>query len=673
MDQLLPTVIQQKLQQLNRTTGRQWAVNHYKDSKPGDKKYIVDVFGELIGSEHNQSWRFNLPYEVFLLESSASCDIINAANDPQIEPNKQYHFTNTDPVKKILIDIIFITNSQTFYALEHSDKQAIENAGMPLKQTISKLVNAINSKRNTRQQDIKSSKHQLQTLILPLINGPNSNSLTEIISFVGKKWLYLPNDDLPSSLHSYPLTRDIENRAKIMTHHKLDIEKLKHQLVKHETAFTWASNITQAHADELYQQHCDILNITNSHKKQIVNMSADARLMRYLFGTEISSNFYPHHRHVAFSIDAVAKFSLAQATLTSQVYLPSQQGWHVQLPTANRQRTIDLGYLRAGFEFNLSGFAGCSALANAKLHFSMGKTNKNAGKLFVKGINDIDKTISAQADAFAGIEMGCATCGNLAWDNPETREDDNKNFKEFANVGYQLAGDLGLGAQAGFYITFTNGKFRIRLNAGIVCGFGVNGVIDYTVDVHHLNEFVMFVYHKIKDYNFGYLGFIDKNAFNILSDILTFYAFFNVQLDQLAHTGIEQAITWYNGLKQNWHSPQLRQQYLEQLIQHLRSNAHKLKFTPPEVKGRLLYLLTEKASSTIEQSQRQIILKILDYLQSIKDYDQVLKYMSIDGHRTDQQHAEDRLQHFLADWSKNKFIVKLPNKALINTAVKRHT
>jgi hypothetical protein len=188
--------------------------------------------------------------------------------------------------------------------------------------------------------------------------------------------------------------------------------------------------------------------------------------------------------------------------VTANGYFPHADGHHIVFDheDAKDGKPVQLGKVRAHFEMSLAGFAGASAMACGKLEFQ-----HRGGGLMFKGA---DAGGRLSGEVFAGAKVECQAKGALEWANP----DEDYQFKALASTGYKAAAQAGVGAAAGFTLSYEEGRFMLRAKAGIVCGIGAQGGLEYTVDVKYISAFVAFSYHSLRDADYTVGMIMEESA-----------------------------------------------------------------------------------------------------------------------------------------------------------------
>ena len=281
---------------------------------------------------------------------------------------------------------------------------------------------------------------------------------------------------------------------------------------------------------------------------------------------------------------------------------------------------------------------------------------------------------SAGASAFAGAKLDCDANGKLEWRNPE----DGGEFKEFCTVGGGASAEAGAGGEAEFKISFSNGKFYIHAKAGLVCGVGATGRMEYEVNANLIWEFVQFVYHKVKDLRQDYALLIDERAYEYFCAGLAWYAHHENTDLNAAYEDIHASTNW-------WYSNGYSQQDIPSLITQLATEQQIAKFAPPPVRGRLIEILRLAADGAHKTGNEELLIQcesalltLLNHLQSRgADYGVMLRSMTLDGSVIAEAEGEQKLAALgdscprVVAWLSNKDS-SLPQYAAINTPVRSY-
>jgi hypothetical protein len=372
-----------------------------------------------------------------------------------------------------------------------------------------------------------------------MVNSPDDIKITEVTHFIGNKRTYIQSDKMKSHWRAYKIDRTIQ-MDKVEPKIRLFLEKIKDpdnpkrisaKNVKQLIAHTMGKapievNMAEVDWSQTYQHFQTHVGGKN------FDASAQAQLLRACAGGSIDSAWNKKSGKFSFSADGHATLSLAEGQLSTTSYIPSVQGFPLKVNLPNKEgqsRPLDLGAIRSALILTAQGFVGASIAAGANLNMTITSSNQlkangnnkpnpnSTGNSTAKA--DADKTgLKTSANAFVGVKAGGEVGANIAWQNPEYKKpvpnntlpatNDDTTWTEFAALDVGGSASLGLGAGLEFSIGYSidTGKFYIRAMANAVCGLGLSGDIGYVIEPKHIWEFVMFVYHKIKNSDFSYLG-----------------------------------------------------------------------------------------------------------------------------------------------------------------------
>ena len=578
---------------------------------------------------------------------------------------------NVLPAAIPLVELLYHPASDTFYGLSRPELLELLADAKPLQQAVEQLQSA---QQGGDPKAIAQAKQTLNDTVKPLVHSAEASDLTEVIRLAGKKYTYIRSDKMKNHWRGYKLDADDKKQAD----QSAAALNLKHvckaiaEKKKEGPDYTWTLG------DEQYAGYLNQW-ATAVHKKLTVetanskaphrsyDASASAQLLRYCAGASLAANFNPKTLKGGVKGKLDGEIALAEGRAELHGYLPDAEGCHVKFNAPGLQnKEVDLGGMRATIELALGGFAGASVLACADIEF-----NPQGGKLLARGTMD---KASAGVSAFAGAKLDCDANGKLEWKNPE----DNHEFKEFCTVGGGATAAAGAGAEAEFRIQFENGKFYIRAKAGVVCGVGATGTLEYEVNADLIWEFVQFVYHKVKDLKQDYALLIEDDAYRYFCVGLAWYARHENSDLNVAYENIQERVDW-------WYSNEYNQRDIPSLITQLNTENQIAKFAPSPVRGRLIEILRLAAEEAHKTGNEELLIQcesalltLLNHLQSRgADYGVMLRSMTLDGSVIAEAEGEQKLAALgdscprVVAWLSNKDS-SLPQYAAINTPVRSY-
>jgi hypothetical protein len=212
-----------------------------------------------------------------------------------------------------------------------------------------------------------------------------------------------------------------------------------------------------------------------------------------------------------FAASARAGFDLASAQGDISLYLPYKKGLHLLIPAGKNakggKQELELGFFRMRLDLELSLACGASALAEGGLEFKLkadltqgvkGAPAKKKPAAIANPKVRVDRAVEAEAgakaelSAFAGAEAGGKLSGSLEWQKAASTE-----FKAFAKVSAGLHGQAGIGGAAMFEVSYTDGKFRIKVKLAGCVGLGIKGNVEAEVGIEHILEFDRWFKHQV--------------------------------------------------------------------------------------------------------------------------------------------------------------------------------
>ena len=667
------------------------------ESKEKAKKAIMDKV-EAFKNSTEQQQAFVKAYPQTAAQMKAALESLNKFSDVQYANEAE---------KDTVTELIYSPGSRTFYALTAKEVQELDQASKYLEAPMAALntvndsehgsapvednASAILQKTKTlelKQTKINVAKNNVIKNIKPLVSGPKSSKITEVVRLKGKKYTYVASDKMKNHWRSYRLDAD-DRKASVMKRGKFDTKKLIKQMKKEsEKSLKW--DIDWAKCNGSWGEWAESFNAMNDitlfgdpkDPKSVFYATDDAQLFRYSTGATLKGGFNPAKGQFSFTDEVKAEFAVAEAKSTMKYCIPDNEGWILKF-TPHYEKNgktvtlpeVDFGAIMAAFEMNLSGFAGASANLCANLVIN---TDLDKGVLRFKGKENVEEAKIA-GDVFLGIKAGCEGKGSISWRSPEK----GMEWNELASDAASGEGAAGIGAKGEFYVDFNRitGKFLLHASAGIVCGVGVSGSITLEIDAKNIYEFVTFIYHKIKDECFKFIGFMAGDAMDAIVNMFTKLFVDELQsLEAVAKTELKTLSKWWNDFwNVDFFSDNEKLNEMLKIADGINNNTdvRNFKFMTPETKGRLLYLLSEpevlislhdadkgatmaslfsmapaysslrlNAEDKIHRLENAMV-KILSYIQTKNEYNNVLQHMSPNLEKVPLKESERRLYNEL--------------------------
>lgn len=548
-------------------------------------------------------------------------------NEGSTQPAKLY--------KEEIEDILYDTTTKTIYCLNAEELAEIK-ADEKFLELMLKPLKRIQS-QNATNENIFETKKQVQSdlskVLSPISKAGKASELSEIRRLSGKKFTYIRSDRIKNHWRGYKLDVDDSKRSKLRTNGKLDLDKLKKELAKSANptvGFKWKifdqtdiqgfTDWANTFSDEVKYQFGD--DYYQKDSKRTFDASAEAQWMRFAAGANFTSNIEPLKGKIAINAKGESSFAIAEGKTEIKGYIPNAEGYHLKFDMPiNREATahkpVDFGYVMVELAVSLYGFAGASALLDIGVGFDVGTDGKMKLQTAYESAKANKQEAKLAGDLFAGVKGGCDVDSSLKWKNPEEKQ----AFSLIAKAGYGVSVAAGLGINGAFAIGYKGGKLYVKAEAGVVCGVGASGKMVYAVDGKTVYTLCQFVYHQLMKEDYSYVGFIENEAFNMLSAYAVEYV-------------MNGASDINKKLELWWDDFEVGKKEATKLANNILSNSSKiLQFTTPEAKGRMLYVLTQTFWTSDEELQELAILKVLSWVQSQREANKVFTSITSDTKR----------------------------------------
>lgn len=423
-----------------------------------------------------------------------------------------------------------------------------------------------------------------------------------------------------------------------------------------------------------------------------VDFSAEAAAMRYYSGGSLSGEIAPLKGKVNIKAEGGMEVAFAEGKVAGNLYLPSKEGlmlyWldieqiaAVVKGTSVDTTRYDLGAVRLACSAELKGVVGVSLAGEVSIGVEMkdidtkdvdGRT-KTAKMPHIKGTNkkvkrtsaanisgkgdDWKNTAGAAASVsfFAGAKGGVGLTGAIEWRNPHNKE---KKFEPFASIAPELQGMAGLAGEAKMAIEYVDGIFRITVHAGLCFGLGAEGTVSLAVGVNQLASFMYWFYYNLLNLSFKNTEIVLKSAFDaakylgylVVAEGKELADYFGQQL-----VGRNTLIDLVDAL-----DTKLRKESATLALAHrVLANPSAVRFTPPESKGMLIYMLTRFGAvswaldgggmgSSYLPTQRKAVLAVLRQTQTKRDIENVIQHIHPMGAKVNLHQRLGDLRRFFA-------------------------
>ncbi|MCA0973984.1 hypothetical protein LCL99_05845 [Halomonas denitrificans] len=568
----------------------------------------------------------------------------------------------------------------------------------------------------TAQRKVDEKNRALKDVIEPLTElSSETNKVMELIPIQRRasrtehfRLVYARSHIIRAISEEIPLSGGGGNASQtVLTNGRVDTDKLVRQMVnvsgeaKVKADFPWFEDWLKKEKEtvDLFKWS-EAINENLSAKYELlegeehdkdssrVELSAEAQLMRWTSGASgMSGEFNPFQGKASLKADAKAELVLAEAKASLDFYTPAG-GLMLACELPNEAGIIDLGMIRSHAFITCSGGVGASVAAELSLNIDMRdgqlQTRGVQGQLAQRGLPGEQRSVVRQSGApqldnseiaggmaaFAGGQA-IATFGvQLEWKNPE----EGNKFKPFAKSAPSAVGMLGIGAAANFSVYYDNGKFRISAQAGVCCGIGLKGKIDFEVDAGLIYEFAKWVVYQLKNIDYEKLLFIDESAFYALSNIVAMAVADRGELfEYLEETTREisdSARDCFGEVKSSISDAVNR----SDLSERINENPEILKYTTPEAKGVIIYWLMQVEFSEVYNpflrdlegwwdnpsvfgfmnDRKTAVMNVLHLIQSKSEFRNVMQRVtSRIGEKVTWENGRSSVSEFLARGEKN--------------------
>ncbi|MFQ3230219.1 hypothetical protein [Reinekea sp.] len=345
----------------------------------------------------------------------------------------------------------------------------------------------------------------------------------------------------------------------------------------------------------------------------------------------------------------------------------------VETVAKNETEALDLGRFRLQLEGQVGGWAGLTVGLAAKLEL-----NSQKGQLTI-GRNPA--SASANASAFAGAKVEAGLTGSLDWSQPEKTTPD---FNTLGSVGYMLSGYAGIGGEADFTIGFDRDiqRFLVRVKSSLCVGYGAGGQIEFTVDAKNVWSFIKLVHEQLLKVDFSFVDIFAKDAYNHFIawsyELIKNGYYFQGNTMKIGLEAANLAVNIFVDTKNivdDFIDANDSFEDIDKLINSLEQSSVEISLAPPEVKGRILFvlvnspahLLKELSISGFAEKRERAVLHLLQVgVRTVREFQEVLEHMhgkSVNGRSEskkcdDAALAQQKLVDFLSDSEDERWLRK---------------
>lgn len=559
------------------------------------------------------------------------------------------------------------------------------------------------------QGELDSANEKLRGVLEPVTGAHDpTNPIVELIpiqrrgsqaSSSGFRMAYARLKSIPAACRRYAST--IESKApmgddNLITDGQLDWSKLKKQITDIADGTTIKTDIVwfddwlkvEDQSKDLFEWSKRLnenLNLERSYQSggdhesgsKKVDLSAEAQLMRWGYGSSgLSGEFNPFQGKASIKASGHAELMLAQAKGSIDCYEPPG-GYMMAFAGVN------LGMLRSHTMLSVAGSLGASVAIELNLEAEFTGRGANAkgipgsareagvpGKQVVD-MAEPDPDQGVSLDAFAGGQVEVTVAGQVEWKSPETDE-----FAPFAKIAPALMAQVGIGAESTFKINYAAGKFRIVAKSGFCFGVGAKGKVTLEVDADLIWEFAQWVAYQLKNINYERLDFIDDEAFETLSTIVSLALESGEELKEYMLETTRQVTNYAQNTWEQLESGIEAADRRALLAERIDTNPDLLKYTSPDTKGQLIHQLIQANAADIVDprgqewdprdssfwkagiltARKKAIIQIFTWVQSQAEFDNIMQRVipTIGGPIISSEEGKRRVQAFLdigeVDW-----------------------
>lgn len=429
------------------------------------------------------------------------------------------------------------------------------------------------------------------------------------------------------------------------------------------------------------------------YKGKQLTIDSKSQLFRWSFGAEsgvdfsageLGGDFLPN---LGLALQLQANASLVETRSQATLHRPDRYGIKICYPVTDSTELAILGTLRFDFSLTIGGNVGASMGLQsgvnltqdtlvgipAELGFTPRTTVPEA-----RGFNVTERAEESGSktvfDVFIGAKAGIGLSGEMLWKNPNATDSELEQNKEkdgfstLAKVASDIEFMAGAGRTRTFAITYTNGRIRLLVHAGICWGVGGAGKVAFDIDAKNImNDFMPCLGQMLKNIDYRKIpDIIEPRHFLAICCIPIFSTMNNIFSN---YHDIDDIILEIKSSIANLNN---RIELMEKIIN---SKGECFKYCPPETKGCIIdALLTYNTWDSLLDStsnrfanfcekdgthntRKSAILHVLRWAQSRRDFDNILQHLNDTptSVKSDIAVNKKRISEFLSideDWKK---------------------
>ncbi len=589
-------------------------------------------------------------------------------------------------------ELLYRPDKNIFYLINIDQYNNFVSAAQEHDKPLEKLAQAYQS---GEQEQIDQAKGELDKKLEPLVEAATDTSdLVELIGIRGKKSYFMEKKQVLPDWHEYgPLRGGEQSMELVNNKNSFNMKKLKEQFnprkyeksLSAEATYSW--DLIEPHSDSfgnwaksMNRTLAEILdNQDNLADDRKFDYTAQAQVMRYSYGTSLNRSYNLKEGEIDLSLESEASFALAEGKVSGNWYFPNAEGKEIiftDVPTRGSRagQTIEcnIGSFRFKATAELSGFAGASLQASAGLTFGMEEGKPKVRGSVKKSDNEKENYVGIGGEAFAGIKGTGSLTGSGEWKNPEKGHD----WVSLLELGVSATAAGGLSLKGDFCVDFKDGRLVLMFSGAAVCVAGGGGEFACTIGVKYIADFMIYLYHELKNEDFHFVEVISREAFDYYVTLSTYGLVTGEDIRTMYAKGREALDTITSEVRaklQILQSENAEAERAEKLAESILTNISRLSCQPPEAKGQVLYSLSSTYSSSWEEKQEDAIIAILRTAQTWNDYVEIVSHCSPYGQKISLEDGEKRLRKILdfsekIDFNIIRIKLKYLQKPKINTA-----
>lgn len=502
---------------------------------------------------------------------------------------------------------------------------------------------------------------------------------------LGKKWTYVRSEKMRNHWRGYKLgAGDKGQNISFIKNGQIDSKALKEQFTKIEPKLKADWGLAAGYLFPQLQSWAEALRVPEGQarifgKKEddllpgesqlSVDFKSEAHLFRYFVGCGAEGSWAPLEGKIAGKLNGKAELQIARAEAAIECIYPRASGWAWSLPGVKTGKTFHIGAIRLLANLKVGAGAGASLSAELALELDYsaalpgkgpavkGRRRKAQTEAQPRGVKlgETEANVSAGAEAFAGAKASGEFMGGLQFLNPEKGD----KWDYIAAVGPKVEGQAGAGAAASLFITFDDGKFKLRAKAGLCLGLGAKGELGLEVNARRMASFLEYLFHALLNANFEMLEVIGTEAYEEACRIQVLL----VQGANKIVDAIEQRVTSGIGdVQRAWEAFETKMEREADrvaLMERVLENPAALRTCTPEAHGMLLYQLTRHGVLTkaIPQNtglnlellyrRKQAVLQVCRWAQTKRQFENIVQHISPVGAKGGFKGNLDGLKRFM--------------------------